>query len=230
MKRLYFFRLLLVGGITLSISAQTRLVLSAALTDAHYEFRKQQYLESFNLLASYGCRDFYIVEALKKQGPTFLEDYTKNVFYATVDNPRLRNKGINEALTLLEGFLHFGFDPEDMIIKMTGRYHLLSDFFLKLVENNPDYDAVVKFDYVGQVHTLGFAMRCKYFIDMFTHIDYNAMERNFTNIEEEVGKYVRRSMENGTMKVFVVDKLYIRANLFGSSVNKTITTEEVINF
>src|SRR5256885_4787014 len=39
---------------------------------------------------------------------------------------------------------HFNFDPNDMILKLTGRYQPISDYFFKLVENNPQYDAIVK--------------------------------------------------------------------------------------
>ena len=125
------------------------------------------------MLAQLGVQDFYIVEALKKSGPTFLETYSNNVFYATVNNQNLRNHGINEAKTLLEACEHFNFDPEDMVIKLTGRHRVTSDLLIKVVENNPGVDAFVKVNEDGNVFTVGFAMKYKYLKEMFENIDYN---------------------------------------------------------
>lgn len=196
---------------------QIRIVMSVALTDAYFEFRKKQYIESFEKLSEYGIVDVYVVEALKKKGPTFLDDYTKNAFYSSANDPSVKNNGINEARTLLEGFYHFDFDQDDKIIKLTGRYQLISDCLIKLVEDNPEYDAFVKVNSAGNVFTLGFAMRCKYFKEMYEQIDYHAMEANWINIEEEVGKYIKKKLNEGNFKVLYIDKLGIKANLYGSS-------------
>jgi hypothetical protein len=211
--------ILFINLFSMTSFAEVRLVLSAALTDAYFELRKEQYIKSFSILAQYGYgyENAYVVEALRKKGLTFLDDYSNHVFYATVDDSALVNKGINEARTLLEGFYHFNFDSEDMIIKLTGRYYLLSDYFLKLVEKNSDLDAIVKLDSCGQVLTLFFAMRGKYFCDMYEHIDYVSMERNRINIEKEVADYIQKKEKAGNFKVLYVDKLDVQANRFGSS-------------
>src|SRR5579872_4118245 len=196
---------------------EIRMVLGAALTDNYYEFRKKQYLESFRILSNLGINDFYIIEAVKKKGPTFLEDYCKNVFYASTNNPHYRNNGINESKTLLEGLYYFNFDPEDIIIKLTGRYHLLSDYFINIVKENPTYDAFVKKDDHGQIHTACFAMRNKYLIEMYQTIDYGSMERHMINIEHEANKYISNKIKTGSLKVLFVDKLDVVANQYGSA-------------
>lgn len=197
--------------------AQIRVVLTAALTDAYYEFRKAQYIESLELLASYGYQNVYIVEALKKHGPTFLDDYSNNVFYSLANDLTSRNQGTNEARTSLDGTYHFKFAPEDMIIKLTGRHHLLSGYFLKLVENNPDFDAFVKVDGDGNVYTVCFAMRCKYYQEMYEQMDYHFMEKNWVNLEYMVGYYIKHKIRDGNFKVYYVDKLDVTADNFGSS-------------
>lgn len=207
--------------------AQIRILLSAALTDAHYEFRKQQYVESFRKIASYGYKDLYVVEAIKKQGPTFLDDFSKNVFYASTNDTSFKNNGINEARTLLEGSYYFNFAPDDMILKMTGRYLLLSDYFVKCVQNNIDYDAFFKINQSGYLLTLCFAMKCKYFKEMFEQMDFLAMEKQWINLETEVTNYVQRKISQGNFKVFFVDKLDVEANLFGSS---TCQSSEILIF
>lgn len=194
-----------------------RIVCSAALTNAYFEFRKQQYIESFNMITKFGYKDFYVVEAIKKQGPTFLEQYTQHVFYATVNNPHLKNNGINEAKTLLEGCNFFNFNPEDIIIKLTGRHSLISDHLLKIVEKNPDIDAFIKVNSDGNVFTLGFAMRYKYLKEMFETIDYGPLEQFMIPLEYRVGDYVKKKKREGIFKVIYLDKLDIKANVYGSS-------------
>ena len=172
----------------------------------------------FARLKSYGYDTFYVVEGFRKEGPTFLDEYVPHVFYAQTSNPALKNQGINEARTQLEGTYHFMFNPEDMILKLTGRYHLLSDDLLRLVEQNADkFDAFVQINENGDVHTLGFAMRCKYFREMYEQMNYIAMEKNLINLETEVGNYIKRKLHDGSFRVFYITKLNIMANLFGSS-------------
>ena len=201
------------------VSAHIRVVLTAALTDAHSEFRKKQYIESFSILNSYGYgpKNIYVVEALKKQGPTFLQDYSSHVFYATVNNPNFKNHGINEAATLLEGINYFGFDDEDMIVKFTGRHQLTTDYLLRFVEEHSEYDAIVKVNSDGNVYTLGFAMRCKYIKEMFSLMDFEAMGYVMRPIEYDVGDYIKWKVKQGNFRVFYVDKLHMKANIFGSS-------------
>lgn len=209
---------ILVIFIPKTVLATVRIVCSAALTDQYFEFRQQQYIDSFNILARLGYPDFYVVEAVRKKGPTFLENYTKNVFYATVNNPRLRNNGINEAKTLLEGCRHFHFDPNDIIIKLTGRHSFITDYLIKLVENNQGFDAFVKVNEDENAWTVGFAMRYKYFKEMFENIDYDSVEKNMIPIEYKVGDYIKKQKkENTSFKVFYLDRLDIKANLYGSS-------------
>jgi|ERR1700733_2875202 len=201
----------------ISVEAKIQVICTAALADSYYEFRKQQYIDAFTILAKYGYSNIFIVEALKKHGPTFLDDYSKHVFYATLNDPSLRNQGINEAITLLEACEHFNFEPEDMIIKFTGRHKLISDYFLKIVENNPEFDAFVKVNEDENVFTLGFAMKYKYLKEMYQTIDYAGLNEHMIPIEYRVGDYIKRKKREGNFKVYYLDKLDMTANLLGST-------------
>ncbi len=150
-------------------------------------------------------------------GPTFLDSYCKNMFYATVNNPNFINHGINEAATLLEGINYFKFDNEDMIIKFTGRHQLTSDYFLKLVQAHPEFDAFVKVNSDGNVYTLGMAMTCKHYKEMFSAMNFNAMGYTRRPIEYDVGDYIKLKVKQGNFKVYYVETLQMKANLFGSS-------------
>ncbi len=211
--------LILISAIVMSCSGQLKILLSAALTNNVYaEFRQKQYLETFNVLTNFGYKDFYIVEALQKHGPTYLENYCNHVFYATVNNPHLKNNGINEARTILEATYHFNFAPDDMILKCTGRYHFGSDYFLKMIENNSDYDAILRIHAPsGQVYVVCFAMKCKHLQDMYEHLDYHAMEHHWVILEKAVGDYVLQKERQGKFKVLYVPQLDITGSTYGST-------------
>jgi hypothetical protein len=194
-----------------------RVVCTTALTDKYFEFREKQYKESFSILKSYGVKDFYIVEALKKQGPTFLEEYASNVFYSTVNNASFTNNGANEAATFLEGLYYFDFDDEDLIIKFTGRHQLTSDYILRLIEKKHDYDAFVNMQDNGGVSTLGFAMKCKHFKKMYEDMQLNQIGFSSRSIEYFVGDFILKKSREDGFKVCYLEKLYMKANTFGSS-------------
>lgn len=219
---------IIIGTLASAASAEVRLVLSAALTDSFFEFRKQQYIESFAILSKYGYPNPYIIEAIQKKGLTYLDEHSSNVFYAQNNNARLRNKGINEARTMLEGLKHFNFSPDDMIIKLTGRYHFKSDYFLRLVENSQQYDAIVRFSPDGQQDTCCFAMKNKHLQEMFESLDYKAMEHHMINLEYAVAKYVQKKMRAEGFKVLVVEKMDLQANYHASSTNPG--AEGIANF
>lgn len=230
MKRNMFF-ILIMFLINFRISIpKIRILLSAALTEAYFDFRKQQYIESFNILAQYGYKNVYVVEALKKQGPTFLDDYSKNVFYSTANNSFFKNNGVNESLTLLEASYHFKFDPEDIIIKFTGRYQLVSDYLIKLVKRHPEIDAFVLFNKDATVVTGGFAMRCKYFQEMYKEMNYGAMEQFWLPVELLVGNYIKRKLKTRNFKVYYLKKLDMKANKFGSSTALGPVPNEIVYF
>lgn len=218
MKHISLFLLLLLAN---NICAKEIIVLTSALSDTHFEFRKNQYIAAFKKLIKYRKKNFYVIEALKKEGPTFLDDYTKNVFYSHANDFSLRDKGLNEGITMLDGLNHFRFNPDDMIIKLTGRYCLRSNYFLKLVRNKQKkYDAFARIsgDYL---HTQCFAMRYKFFKEMLESFDYRAMDENHIIIEQAIADYVKRMANSGRLRVCFVDKLYIGTDLFGSTTNPT---------
>jgi len=213
MKQLF----ILLACTILCNAQQIRVICTAAITPNYAELRRSQYTETFTLLARYGYSNPYIVEALLKKGPCFLEDFSSHVFYATTNNPTYINNGINEAATLLEALYHFDFADEDMIIKFTGRHQLTSDYFLRLVEEHPEYDAFVKVNADGNVYTLGFAMRCKYIKEMYEQLPFEQLGKALRPIEYDVGDYIKAKVKQGNFKVYYVEKLHMKAHLKGSS-------------
>ncbi|HEX2978574.1 MAG TPA: hypothetical protein VHO47_05625 [Candidatus Babeliales bacterium] len=199
------------------IQGKEIIVLTAALADNNFEFRKQQYIKAFKTLKKYRYKKFYIIEALKKNGPTFLDEYSKNVFYSGANNFSLRDKGLNEGITMLEGLRHFRFDTDDMIIKLTGRWCLVSKYFLKLVKKNRNkYHAIAK---VCNKYALTqcFAMRYAQFLKMLQSFDYHALDQKGITIERAVGGYLADKAASGELRVLFIDKLDIGVDPFGST-------------
>jgi hypothetical protein len=184
-------KLLLLLTLYSHAHAATRMLCTAALIESGKAMRQQQYIACLQNLSSYGLY-LYVVESVLSHGPTFLEEYAHDVFYAGTNNPRLRNKGVNEAMAMQAALRHYAFDDNDMIIKYTARYILHSDAFLQAVENHPDADAVVCRDSHGQVRTVCFAMRNHHMKQMLSELNFNHMERASINFEWEVAQYIAR--------------------------------------
>ena len=211
--------------------AELHILLTAALTDSYAEFRQRQYIEMFENLFKYGYSNVYVIEAIKKSGPTFLDDYSTNVFYATVNDLSIPNTGVNEARTTLEGLNYFEstgqWHPDDMILKITGRYKLLSDDFLRFVATHiDDYDAFVKirpntpqhnFLEHGGLYTVCFAMKEKYLKEMYLRMPYEKMIREYRHLEWELDNYIKYKVKRGKFKVCYVETFNLEARLLGST-------------
>jgi len=190
---------------------KVKIIYTAALLDKHFEKRKQEYLHSINVLSQLGHKP-YIVEAIKKTGTTFFDEYCSNVFYAQSNNPRLRNKGVNEASTMLEGCNYFNFDDKDIIIKLSGRYYFESDLLFEAIKEHPEFDAFARFDRHGQVHACCFAMRYKYFKQMLKQLDFANMEKRMINIEREIANYLKKY----SVKTLRLEKLGVAGKVYGT--------------
>jgi hypothetical protein len=165
-----------------------RILCTAALIQNQWELRKQEYCTAINLIKSFGYPT-YIVESCS-QGPTFLNDLSENVFYSQSNIAWLRNKGINEALSMLFFLEQCDFDDNDIIVKFTGRYIFTSNQFLNIVASHPEIDAFVRFNPFGEVYESCYALRFKYLKEMLYQIDYVKMEKEMINIGHEVAHYI----------------------------------------
>lgn len=190
------------------------IVCTAALIPMKYERRKNQYIRSFNRLIEFGYHP-YIVEPCE-QGPTFLEDYSKHLFYSRSNDLSLKNKGINESVSILKAFNAWDFDEHDIIIKLTGRYFFLSDAFIRLLEDNEELMGAAKFEpfyNIDAALTGCFALRFDLFKEMLASFDYEKMEKESICIEHEVGPYMNTLAARG-FNIARVEVLRVEANMF----------------
>ena len=198
------------------LTGETHVVCTAALLENDYEARKQEYILTLENLHRYGLSNPYIIESINPDCITFLNSYSRNVIYPNVNNPNLRNKGVNEARALAASFKKLPFKDNDMIIKVTGRYFFTSDKFLKTVESHPTTDAFFKMSPDGQVYTGCYAIRYKLFKEFLDLLDYEKMEREMINIEQEMADYLEKTTQTKKIKVMYLEDLGITANIWGN--------------
>lgn len=179
---------------------------TAALIGSDYESRKREYIRGLNLLRGHGC-DPYLVEAAAV-GPTFLDEYCNHVCYTRSNSTGYISKGLKEAHSLLVGLKQFKFNPNDMIIKFTARYQLVSDEFIQLVEDNPDADAIVRAWHENDAYTALYAMKLEYLLDFLeNYVDYNKLAHIDFCIEHLFGAYITKIKAEGA-KIIYIPRVY----------------------
>ena len=115
---------------------------------------------------------------------TFLNKFKCKILYTNNNNKNLWHKGCKEMEDIKDAIKHFNIEPDDTIIKLTGRYRIYRPDFLNLViRNNNNYKCFIKFFNVAtkKYHInhndciLGlFAIKSKYLL-------------NFDNYKEKMG-------------------------------------------
>jgi hypothetical protein len=149
------------------------------------------------------------------QRETYLDNFVHNgnkvpVLYTTNNTFGFKSKGINEALDIKHVINTIHIQSNDIIIKLTGRYKVLSSLFFDEVIKNEKIDAFVKFFNVDTLQyddsncVLGYyAIRCLYF-QLWNHHCIN----NYDSAEIAFAKYVR--MCGATYKC--IDRLDMECN------------------
>lgn len=197
------------------LDSKIHVVSTAALIEQQYAMRKEEYIYSAKNITMLHTAPS-IIESCSSS-PTFFDTLTPAVCYTQSNNAQLKNKGVNEAISLLTGLPTFNFHQNDMIIKLTGRYYFSDDSFITYLKNNPTIDIVVKraSHDSHQVFTGCFAMRYAYFIEMLESIDFAKMEKHMINFESIVGDYIYKKIEQKQATIHFLDHLGIVANIFG---------------
>lgn len=111
------------------------------------ERRKQEYMDCIGKTLSVLPKEIKpILVENNGQRATYLDDFGIPVVYTNSNSVRYYHKGINELRDMVEVILRHSIQDDDIVLKITGRYHLLDDRFCRFVLDNADkYDAFVKF-------------------------------------------------------------------------------------
>jgi hypothetical protein len=224
---LYIVFVVACGSMEMSGAAveHIKIICTAAILPQDYNRRKQEYINGINQIKKFGFMP-YIVESCQL-GPTFLEGLSDRVWYSHTNDYTIKNKGVNEAKSLLNFFEHNCqlFNDEDLIVKVTGRYYLINDFFLQSVVQRSEYDAFVK-DVAKlyghnwlDIFTACFAMKYKYLIEFLRQLNFEEMEKKSLCIEWKLGDYIASKKE---MKVCMLDELNLRYRISYEGIDKYI--------
>ena len=194
----------------------TRIMYTSALIPNSFASRKVEYIESLKAIEALGyLPNTYVIESGPWIPESFFSQYAPHIFYANT-NKALDNKGVNESMAMIRGLEHYHFDEGDMIVKLTGRYLLTNDSFLRTIENHPEVDAFISGG-VGHVFTGCYALRCKYMLEMYRQLDLVLMEANLISVEEEVSKYIKNLEWQQKIKVMQLPHIDIIFHYFSPS-------------
>jgi hypothetical protein len=185
------------------------LIITVSLQNKHlshpnyYEDRMTRYQYAIESSLGWVTEDIQpiIVENNGQKG-TMLENVTWKgnpvpVIYTSNNLGKWRNKGVNELLDLQEVIQRIGIKGTDIVIKLTGRYRLLSGQFLEYVrQTQTASDLWMKFYNVSTMKeddndcVLGlYAVRAQY-IEWMSYLWLNL----FDSPEKGVAKYMRQSV------------------------------------
>jgi hypothetical protein len=178
--------------------------------------RQEYYLGISNILNLCPKTIKPIIVENSKENASYLDVFKCDILY-TNDNSRIiegdniLHKGQREVIDIRKVIEKFDIKDDDMVIKITGRYLLFKDDFLKSVLDNQDKDAIFR-DYnvctyaTGENHmVLGlFALRCKY----FKNFNY---DRHQLGAEEDFRLYINEFVESD--KILIIKKLWLRITL-----------------
>ncbi len=191
------------------------------------ELRKERYMTSImkniQILSSYPNVKVLIVEN-NGSGNTYLnvfqEQYKASILYTNYNQHNYYHKGYAEMYDIKAVIKAFELKDDDIIIKMTGRYHMVNDYFVKsIVENEEKYDAFFKFynvclkRYMHNDCILGaFALRVKH-LRAFEYKDI------YLSPEAEMAKYVKTEAANGTLRLCEMEDLLVKCIFAENSEN-----------
>ena len=152
------------------------LIITSSIANRHgirdAEYRERTYKESIAQTLSVlpmGIKPIIVENS--GQRSTFLDDFGVDVVYTENNFKRFPNKGGNELADIKHVIHAYDMKDDDIVIKLTGRYKLMSDMFLQnVIDEQEFYDAFVKFFNVctlefapGKDSVLGlYALRVKY--------------------------------------------------------------------
>ena len=173
------------------------------------EQRKKNYLESITQTLSILPPDIKpIIVENNGLRETYLDNFPCDVHYTNNNSVNYVHKGVNELCDIKCIIEKYNINDDDVIIKLTGRYHPIDDSFYNLVMNYGNFDAYVKFfnvctlQFMNYDCVLGmFAIKCKY-LKNFSYNDFNKSP------EVEFSTFIRNNIDS--TKIFPVRKLKLR--------------------
>ncbi|GIV44042.1 MAG: hypothetical protein KatS3mg035_1165 [Bacteroidia bacterium] len=144
-----------------------KIIYTSALIPNKFDVRKTHYQESYNSLLDYFKKDdIYVVECFSDD-VSFFNELCASVYITNTHDINIRNKGVLE-LSGIKKFIDTTKQEDEVFLKLTGRYKLLDNSFIKTIEENKGYDFYGRLvDNKTQVFTGCFAIKRLYFKRVF---------------------------------------------------------------
>ena len=166
----------------------------------YYKVRKDRYLYAIAETLKYVPPSVQpIIVENNGYDSTFLDNFQHAgkkvpVLYTKNNSVAANSKGVNEMMDIQAVIRRFSIQDNDIVVKLTGRYRLLSTLFLEqLLKEEKEYDAWVKFfgacslRYENYDCILGcYAIRAK-FLKLFHALSID----NYKSAEIAFARYVR---------------------------------------
>lgn len=200
----FFYSILLaLLCVSTTLNASIKVLFTAAILE-HDEGRRERYITQLKKLKEYGC-DVYVVESCK-EGPTYLDEYCEHVCYTRSNNP-LESKSNNEIVSMVIGMRYFDFKPDDLILKVTGRYILEDRRFIHFVEEHADAHVIARIWNDADAFTGYFAIRKETFDRLIDHYYdvYHSGSKNYL-IEHALGNFIRLNCD--ALNIVALPRLY----------------------
>ena len=175
----------------------------------NYEKRDENYLNSIKkTLDLLPASIIPIIVENNGLNKSYLDTFNIKVHYTNNNHKIYHHKGVNELEDIKSVIDYYNIDDDDIVIKLTGRYFVLSDFFFKhIIDNENNYDVFMKFfnvcteKYLDNDCVLGlYGIRCKY-LKKFEYKDFSKSP------EIEFAYYVRNNINKN--KIFSYYNLYL---------------------
>lgn len=194
-----------------------KVLYTSALIPHKYEERKQEYIQSLQILENAGyLPNTYVIESGPPTIFSFFEEHAKHVFYSATNDLSLRNKGVNELKSLIHFCKVHDIQDDEMIVKLTGRYYFENDFFLKHITAHPELDAAVSFREKAIdnccLQTGCFAIKGKHFKNWLKKVDLQKLEEEMIDVEWDFTRFIR-SLILQEANVEIMDKVGVAAHI-----------------
>jgi hypothetical protein len=212
------------------------LIITTSIYNKHgivnFEGRKNRYIESIqstlqhvSMINSRNPPEGYFIEPIIVENngsrSTYLDNLGCPVLYTNNNNLHFPHKGSNELLDIKEVIHKYNIKDDDIIIKLTGRYKLLTPYFFNMIiEKSHNFEAFIKFfnvctkKFMYDDCVLGlFAIQCKY-LKLFNYDGIRSAECEFAT-------YIRNMVQSNSLKLMEVENLELEC-CFADDLRKLI--------
>ncbi len=188
-------------------------IVTTSLINKDSEIRKEQYVNGITSLKSIVSKTIkkdYKIIIVENNGlrKTFLNDLHNDVFYTNNNYNMSFNKGNIELMDIKDVIHNYNIQPNDFIVKLTGRYIIQDDSdFIKSI--NEDYDCIIMYgsylnpcnENYGDCVTGLIGMKCKYINNVQFSIDKTPIEWNWAKATHNIQKNKIKKLDKLGLKI-----------------------------